>query len=221
MKKILSYAVLFLLPVAAATAAVTSEKAPKAATGTSAQTSRAVAESASPDVLIQAIAQELMRRIQLDRDELSKDPEKLYAMVDEVVLPHFDFPLMSRLVLGPSWEQANEAQQQQFLDGFKTLLIKTYSNALLQYSNQKVSFDPAQPGSKPSRASVKSTIQSPGADPVFMYYRMRKDGNDWLVYDVVVDSISLITNYRGTYAAEIKRGGLDGLIKKLQQQTAG
>lgn len=177
------------------------------------------AAQSSPDALIQAVAQELLGRIQARREELDKNPQQLYAMVDEVVLPHFDFPLMSRLVLGNVWVDASEDQQARFLEGFKTLLVKTYSNALLQYSNQKVSFDPAESGSKPSRASVKSTIQSPGADPVYMYYRLRKKDADWLVYDVVVDNISLITNYRGTYASEVKRNGLDSLIKKLEEQT--
>ena len=174
----------------------------------------------TPDALIQAIAQELIRNIQTQRDELGENPDKLYAMVDEVVLPHFDFPLMSRLVLGPAWEKADDSQQERFLNGFKTLLVKTYSNALLQYSNQEVSFDPAVPGKKPTRASVKSTIQSAGADPVYMHYRLRKKGQQWLVYDVVVDNISLITNYRGTYAAEVKRNGLDSLIEKLSEQSA-
>ncbi|MGJ8668714.1 MAG: MlaC/ttg2D family ABC transporter substrate-binding protein [Oceanococcus sp.] len=175
----------------------------------------------SPDALIQAVAQKLLTSIQAERAELETNPDKLFTMVSDVVLPHFDFPLMSRLVLGPGWENASEQQQERFLQGFKTLLVKTYSNALLQYSNQKVSFDPAVPGEKPSRATVKSTIKSPGADPVFMHYRMRQKDAQWLVYDVVVDNISLITNYRGTYASEVKRNGLDSLIQKLEEQTKG
>lgn len=180
----------------------------------------AQAPMTSPDATIQAVAQELLGQIKQRREELDKDPDALYAMVDKVVVPHFDFPLMSRLVLGRAWEEAAEAQQARFLSGFKTLLIKTYSNALLQYSNQTVSFDPAQPGKKPTRASVKSTIQSPGEKPVFMFYRMRNKDGQWLVYDVVVDNISLITNYRGTYTAEVKRNGLDSLIQKLEEQAA-
>lgn len=176
--------------------------------------------SASPDALINDVAQKLMAQIKLRREELSKDPNELYAMVDQVVLPHFDFALMSRLVLGKVWEEADEAQQGRFLQGFQTLLVKTYSNALLQYSNQEIKFDPAEPGKKPSRASVKSTIQSPGEKPVLMYYRLRNKDGQWLVYDVVVDNISLITNYRGTYTAEVKRNGLDSLIEKLEEQAA-
>lgn len=178
------------------------------------------AVESSPDQLIQDVAQTLLNQIQAQHAELDKNPQKLYAMVDEVVLPHFDFPLMSRLVLGSAWVKADDDQKARFLEGFKTLLVKTYSNALLQYSNQKVAFDKAKPGKKPTRASVKSTISSSGSDPVYMYYRLRKKGDTWLVYDVVVDNISLITNYRGTYAAEVKRNGLDSLIQKLEEQTA-
>ncbi len=181
----------------------------------------ATTQQASPNQVISSVAEELLGRIKKDREALDKDPARLYAMVDEVVLPYFDFPLMSRLVLGPAWDKAEDAQQERFMDGFKTLLVKTYGNALLQYSNEKVSFAAAEPGSKPDRASVASTIQSPGSDPVTMHYRMRKKDGQWLVYDVVVDNISLVTNYRGTYASEIKRGGLESLIDKLEKQAAG
>ncbi len=186
-----------------------------------AKSTPAAAQPASPNQVISSVAEELLGRIKQDREALDKDPQRLYAMVDEVVLPYFDFPLMSRLVLGPAWDKADESQQKRFMDGFKTLLVKTYGNALLQYSNEKVSFADAEPGSKPDRASVASTIQSPGADPVTMHYRMRQKDGQWLVYDVVVDNISLVTNYRGTYASEIKRGGLQSLIEKLEKQAAG
>ncbi len=182
---------------------------------------KAAMRQASPDQVISSVAEQLLARIKQDREALDKDPQRLYAMVDEVVLPYFDFPLMSRLVLGPAWDKAGDAQQKRFMDGFKTLLVKTYGNALLQYSNEKVSFSEAEPGSKPDRASVASTIQSPGADPVTMHYRMRQKDGRWLVYDVVVDNISLVTNYRGTYASEIKRAGLESLIDKLEKQAAG
>lgn len=195
-------------------------KAEGAAQSPSEQSGSAV-ESASPDGLIKAIASELIKRIKTDREALSADPATLYSMVDQVVLPHFDFPLMGRLVLGKQWTSASEEQQARFLNSFKTLLVKTYSNALLQYSNEKIEFSPAELGSKPGRASVVSTITSAGAAPVTMQYRMRQLDDHWLVYDVVVDNISLVTNYRGTYAAEIQRGGLDSLIAKLEEQTAG
>lgn len=186
-----------------------------------AASTKAASQQASPDQVISSVAEKLLARIKQDREALDKDPQRLYAMVDEVVLPYFDFPLMSRLVLGPAWDKADNAQQQRFIDGFKTLLIKTYGNALLQYSNEQVSFSDAVPGSKPTRASVASTIQSPGSDPVTMHYRMRQKDGEWLVYDVVVDNISLVTNYRGTYASEIKRAGLESLIDKLEKQAAG
>ncbi len=175
----------------------------------------------SPDGLIKAIAQELITRIKTQREALKAEPDRLYRMVDEVVLPHFDFPLMGRLVLGNEWTTASDKQQERFLSSFKTLLIKTYGNALLQYSNETVSFSPADLGSKPGRATVVSTISASGSAPITMQYRMRQLNDRWLVYDVVVDSVSLVTNYRGTYAAEIQRGGLDGLIAKLEAQIAG
>ncbi len=178
------------------------------------------AKGLSPDQLIRTVAETLLGRIKADREALSDDPKRLYGMVDEVVLPHFDFPLMGRLVLGSQWEKASAEQQKKFLDSFKTLLVKTYGNALLQYSNEQVQFSPAELGPKPGRAQVSSTIKSPGSEPVKMEYRMRKLEDRWLVYDVAVDNISLVTNYRGTYAAEIQRGGLDSLIAKLQEQAS-
>jgi phospholipid transport system substrate-binding protein len=178
-------------------------------------------QASTPDGLIRTVAQTLIVRIKQGQKDLRENPEKLYAMVDEVVLPHFDFPLMGRLVLGSQWTQASTEQQVRFLNGFKTLMVKTYGNALLQYSNESITFSPAEEGSKPDRASVGSKIQSPGSDPVSMEYKMRKLDDHWLVYDVVVDNISLVTNYRGTYASEIQRSGLDSLISKLEKQIAG
>lgn len=187
----------------------------------SADKTTVAAEKSTPDTLIRDVAQTVLSRIKADQDSFKQDPAKLYAMVDKLILPHFDFPLMGRLVLGKQWTEASESQQQRFLDSFKTLLVKTYGNALLQYSNETIDFRPAEMGSKPGRASVSSIITSDGSNPVTMEYRMRLLDERWLVYDVVVDNISLVTNYRGTYAAEIQRGGLEGLISKLEDQISG
>lgn len=177
-------------------------------------------QNTAPDVLIQSVAQELLDNIEAKRDTYKNNPDDLYAMVDKIVLPHFDFDLMSRLVLGRAWVQADEAQQAKFKDSFQSLLIKTYSTALLQYGDQDIAWGDARYGEKPDRAQVISRITVPGESPVEMEYRLRQRDDGWKVYDVAVDQISLVTNYRGTYASEIRRNGLDSLIAKLEDQLA-
>lgn len=174
----------------------------------------------APDKLIRQVANDLLQRINANKDSYVDDPTKLHAMVNEVVLPHFDFELISRLVLGSHWKQASEEQQQRFQNQFKELLLNTYGNALLQYSEETIDWKGAEYGDKPGRAQVASSVKAAGAAPVPIVYRLRETDDGWKVYDVAVDNISLVTNYRGTYASEIRRGGLEALIAKLEEKTA-
>lgn len=168
-----------------------------------------------PDALARKTADTLMARINKHRDEYIDDTTKMYAMVDEVVLPHFDFTYMSQLVLGKHWRGASEAQRSAFQEGFKNLLVRTYGNALLEYSEEDVKWSAARYNKDETKAIVESEIVPPGAPPVPLQYRLRRTDTGWKVYDVTVDAISLVTNYRATYASEIRKNGLDSVIAKL------
>ncbi|MGI9335940.1 MAG: MlaC/ttg2D family ABC transporter substrate-binding protein [Gammaproteobacteria bacterium] len=152
---------------------------------------------------------------------LKKDPERLQALVDDVVLPHFDFTRMSKRVLARNWRKASAGEQQSFTAAFKALLVRTYSTALSEYSNQEIKFLPVRDRPEKKRATVRTLIGRPGAQPIPIDYAMFEAPDGWKVYDVTVSEVSLVINYRSSFAAEIRKSGMAGLIKRLTERGDG
>lgn len=173
------------------------------------------AEVVAPDVLVKNTVNEVLEIVKKDKDIQSGDMKKIYALAEEKILPHFDFDRMSRIVLGKYWGRATKGQQDTFVKEFRDLITRTYSSALSKYRNQTIEFKPlrAQPGD--TEVTVKTQILQPGSQPVPVDYTLEKDGDDWKVYDVTIEGISLVTNYRGQFSTEIRQSGMDGLIQKL------
>jgi phospholipid transport system substrate-binding protein len=145
--------------------------------------------------------------------------KKIVALTEEKILPHFDFERMSRIVLGRNWKNASKEQQAQFVSEFRTLLVRTYSSALAKYRNQNIVYKPMRAGAADTEVTVKTEIVQPGGPPVLVDYSLLKRDDGWKVYDVVIEGISLVTNYRGQFANEIKQGGMDSLIQKLAEKN--
>ena len=169
----------------------------------------------APDVLVRETSQDVLEIVKKDKDIQAGDKKKIYALVDAKVLPHFDFKRMTQLAVGKFWRQATPEQQESLVKEFRTLLVRTYSTSLSAYKNQKIDYKPLrmQPGDVD--VSVKTVVNQPGGQPVPIDYSLQKNPDGWKVYDVVVDNISLVTNYRGSFANEIRQSGIDGLIKTL------
>ncbi len=170
-----------------------------------------------PVELIRSTADYVLEQVRARKAELEKDSSGIYALVHKKVLPHFDFRLMSRGALGRYWRQATEEQKEKIARQFQELLVRTYATTLLSYSDQKVEYLPyrGKPGDK--RVTVFTRVHDGGSPPVPINYRLyRQDNGDWKIYDVVVDGVSLVSNYRSNFAAEIKKGGIDGLISTLE-----
>lgn len=173
-----------------------------------------------PVELIRSTADYVLEQVRARKAELEKDNSGIYALVYEKVLPHFDFRLMSRGALGKHWRKATEEQKEKLAHEFQELLVRTYATTLLNYSDQEVEYLPyrGKPGDK--RVTVSTRVHDGGAPPVPINYRLyRQDNGDWKIYDVVVDGVSLVSNYRGNFAAEVKKGGIDGLIATLQKHN--
>ncbi|MGB4854287.1 MAG: ABC transporter substrate-binding protein, partial [Candidatus Dechloromonas phosphoritropha] len=136
-------------------------------------------------------------------------------LVDQKVLPNFDFRHMTALAVGKDWKKASPGQQQQLIAEFKTLLVRTYSNALTSYKNQKIVYKPFRMNSDDSEVLVRTEVIQPGSKPVQIDYNLKKSDTSWKVYDVVVAGISLVTNYRDQFAQEVRSGGIDGLIAAI------
>lgn len=177
-----------------------------------------------PDQLVRETTNKVLEELLKNRAELAADTGRLYSLVNDVVLPHFDFRRMSRLVLGKHWKEASQSQQGQFEDQFRTLLVRTYATALLEYTGQEIVYKPLRISDDDTRAVVKTELQSDGGPNVPLHYSLRKSGDGaWKVFDIKIDGISLVTNYRSAYAQVVRTKGLNGLIESLaekNQQTA-
>ena len=175
-----------------------------------------LAADSAPDALVKATVNDVLAVI-----KQNKDKQALRALAEQKVLPHFDFKHMTQLAVGAAWRQANPAQQQALETGFRTLLVNTYTNALSVSAtgNQTVEVKPGQAKAGADEVTVKTLVKEPGKQPVAVDYRMAKSADGWKVFDVVVEGVSLVTNYRSTFKTEVNRSGIDGLIKTLENKN--
>ena len=175
-----------------------------------------LAADAAPDALVKSTVDEVMAVI-----KQNKDKQALRALAEQKVLPHFDFKRMTQLAVGAPWRQANPAQQQALENSFRTLLVNTYTNALSLSAtgNQTIEIKPAQVKADQNEVTVKTKVKDPGKPPIAIDYRMARAADGWKVFDVVVEDLSLVTTYRGTFASEVSRSGIDGLIKVLDEKN--
>jgi phospholipid transport system substrate-binding protein len=169
----------------------------------------------APDQLIKRVSEEVLDIVRRDSDIRNGNTEKAIALVDQKVLPYFNFRHMTALALGKEWRKATPEQQQRLTAEFRTLLVRTYSNALNSYSDQKVVYKPFRMNAGDTDALVRVEVIQPGGKPVEIDYNLEKLDDGWKVYDVVVAGISLITNYRDQFGQEVRKGGIDGLIATI------
>lgn len=173
-----------------------------------------------PVALIRSTADYVLAQIRQRKVELEKDSSGIYELVQEKILPHFDFRVMSRGALGRYWRRATEAQKQRIAQEFQELLVRTYATTLLNYSDQEVEYLPfrGKPGDK--RVTVSTRVHDRGGPPIPINYRLyRTSDGRWKIYDVVVDGVSLVSSYRSSFAAEVKKGGIEGLITSLSEHN--
>lgn len=170
----------------------------------------------APDELVRERTGKIIELLKANKDAYARDHKKLYAMVNEQVLPYFDFRAMSRLVLGRYWREASEDQRDRFTREFRDLLVRTYATALLKYTDEQVLYLPFrnQPGDK--TAVVRTEVKPAGGGPnIPIHYSFYLVDSEWKVYDVVIDGVSLVTTYRGSYAEKIRTQGMGALIASM------
>ena len=172
-----------------------------------------------PDVMVRKSVDEVLAAVKADKDLQSGNQQKIMALAEEKVLPHFDFERMTRLAMGRAWQQATPEQRQALVKEFRMLIVRTYSTSIGQYRNQTVEVKPLKAGAADKDVVVRSEVKQSGGPPIPIDYSMEKAGNDWKVYDVVVDGVSLVTTYRGSFSDQIQKGGVDGLVKTLQERN--
>ncbi|MFA9948883.1 MlaC/ttg2D family ABC transporter substrate-binding protein [Dentiradicibacter hellwigii] len=175
----------------------------------------AFAQEDSPDAMIKSVTEEVLSIVRQDKDIQSGNTQKAINLVETKVLPHFNFQRMTSLAVGRDWNKANAEQKKRLTEEFKTLLVRTYSNALTGYRNQTVRYRPTRMQAGDTEVVVKSEILQPGNKPIQLQYSVERQNEGWKVYDVVVAGVSLVSNYRSTFNQEVSANGIDGLIKML------
>ena len=179
----------------------------------------AQAAETPPDVLAKNTTQEVIAILKQDKEIQSGNQKKLLDLIDAKVLPHFDFSQMTKLAVGRNWRSATPAQQQMLVAEFRTLLVRTYSNSLAAYKNQVIEFKPFKMRPGDTDVTVKTQVIQPGAQAIPIDYAMQKTPDGWKVYDVTVDGVSLVINYRSSFANEVRKSGIDGLIKVMVEKN--
>jgi phospholipid transport system substrate-binding protein len=174
-----------------------------------------------PDVLVKTVTDEVLDIIRKDKDIKAGSTKRAIELVEQKVLPHFNFTRMTALAVGKDWRQATPEQQKALTEEFRDLLVRTYSNALTAYKNETVDYKPFKMKPDETDVTVRTQIHQPGArQPITLDYSLEKNGSAWKVYDVVVAGVSLVTNYRSSFATEVRNGGIDGLIKTLKAKNS-
>lgn len=173
-----------------------------------------------PDVLARTTTQEVLAILKQDKEIRSGDLSKAYQLVEAKILPNFDFNRMTQLAVGKNWPRATAQQKQALVTQFRNLLVRTYSTSLTAFTNQTVEFKPLAMRPEDTDVTVRSEIRQPGGQPIPIDYSMYKTSFGWKVYDVTIDGVSLVTNYRASFASTVRQKGIDGLIKTLADQSA-
>lgn len=174
----------------------------------------------SPDVLVRETTDELLAEFTENRDALEQDKERLYELVNEIVVPHFDIQRMARYVLGQHWGDATDEQKEKFVKEFKTQLLRTYATALFEYTGDlDIQYKPFRHEEGDKRAVVKTEVPRSDGPSVPVEYRMILNDDEWQVYDVVIENISTVQNYRAQYGTAINSQGMSGLITALQEKN--
>ena len=184
-------------------------------------TALAASSGSAPRNLIEQVTSSIIEELTSRGDELQGDREAVFDLVDRLVLPHFDFDRMSRRVLGKKrWKTATPEQQSRFVLAFRILLVRTYAMVLNEYRGQTLTYLDPVPRKKDGEIVVPVTIELTGGQSARVAYAMQGKGTDWKVFDVAVDGVSLVTNYRSSFRSEIAHHGIEGLIARLEAKNS-
>jgi phospholipid transport system substrate-binding protein len=173
----------------------------------------------APEDLIRDTSDKVLDEIKSNAAKYKGDPQSIYDLVNNTVLPHFDFSAMTNLALGRYNDEVSADQRPEIINEFRMLLVRTYSSALLEYTDQAVVFLPMEGVEADGKVTVRTEIEQAGGFPIPINYSLRLGDDGWKVFDISVDEVSLVTNYRSSFARAIKKDGVEGLIKTLRDRN--
>lgn len=208
-----------LVPISSAHAADASPAAPTKPAAT-APAAAPAASAQGPQELMESVAQSLLNELEQNRETLRNDPAALRAVVDRHLLPHFDTDYAGQLVLGRHWRQASPAQRKRFVDAFYQSLMRNYGEALLEFTADRMKILPFKGDPNASSATVRTEVRRDNGTLVPVNYSLRKTPSGWKAWDVTIEGISYVKNYRNDIGAEVAQKGLDSVIQRLEAQNA-
>lgn len=175
---------------------------------------------ANAEALVKNVTEEVLSILREDKGIQSGNRQRAVTLIENKVAPHFDFARMTSLAVGRAWREANAEQRKALTEEFRTLLVRTYANSLTAYRDQTVTFKGGSQPGEDGEVTVRSQINQPGNRPIGLDYSLaRSAGGGWKVFDVTIASVSLVTNYRGSFATEVDKGGVAGLLRALQEKN--
>jgi phospholipid transport system substrate-binding protein len=177
------------------------------------------AQDLGPEELVKKITSDVMTAIKTDKQLASGDRQKAIKLAEEKILPHIDFLEATRLAVGRAWRDATPEQRKRLVEEFRSMLVRTYSNALEGYEGQEMKVLPSRVKPGETEATVRNQFTRAGGKPVPIDYQMRKTDSGWKIYDIAVEGISLVLTYRSEFDQVVKQEGIDGLIKRLGQKN--
>jgi phospholipid transport system substrate-binding protein len=176
------------------------------------------ADAVDPQALVRDTANKVLAEVTKNQAELKRDATKVYGLVQETVVPHFDFARMSESAMGRHWRTATVEQRERLITEFRELLVRTYAVALLEYSGETITYLPVRIPHDANDVMIPTRVNG-GGPPVPIDYRLSREGDTWKIYDVVIDGVSMVTNYRSTFSNQVRRSGIDGLIDQLAKRN--
>lgn len=172
-----------------------------------------------PEELVKKVTEDVLAAIKTDKELAAGDKQKALKLAEEKILPLIDFEEATRLAVGRSWREATPEQKKKLVAEFRSMLVRTYSNALEGYQGQTMKVLPSRTKPGDTEATVRNQYLRPGGKPVPIDYQMRKTDQGWKIYDITVEGISLVLTYRSEFDAVVKQDGIDGLIKRLGEKN--
>ena len=182
-----------------------------------------MARDASPSQVIETSVEQLLAALVAEQDAINEHPERLYALVNEIVVPHLDIERMARIVLGKHWRQASSGESQRFIEEFRGVLVRTYATSLQAYADQEINVLSQEDPGDTQTAAVRVEIHRPGEPVLPLTFHMHNANGKWMVYDLKIEGISLVANFRSQFSSLIRAQGLEAVIAQLadrNQQTA-
>ncbi len=175
--------------------------------------------SLSPHQLIEQLSEQVKALLREEGEQSRADPRRLYERVTEIVVPHVDFNRMGSLIMGRYWRRASGEQRERFAKEFRRLLLNTYAAAYREFKEWKIEYLPLNLSPEDTDVLVRTEVLQPGGPALSVNYRMHRNDDQWKAYDVAIEGISLVHNYRSAFATEIRKRGIEGFLQQLESHN--